>query len=154
MNTLRQGCSGVPCGAAWDTSCRVPVRDCSTSSRSWSITAPHTSLTHWRSPAKQPSGVQPAEWARRLSHVRVFARHRSATDPRTQIPPAGLLPYRPKRAQPYIYSDEEIRDLLRAALKLPDNGGLRPWTYHCLFGLLSVSGPTCRRSAEPRTAGR
>jgi integrase/recombinase XerD len=90
--------------------------------------------------AKQPSGVQPAEWARRLSHVRVFARHRSATDPRTQIPPAGLLPYRPKRAQPYIYSDEEIRDLLRAALKLPDNGGLRPWTYHCLFGLLSVSG--------------
>ena len=90
--------------------------------------------------AKQPSGVQPAEWARRLSHVRVFARHRSATDPRTQIPPAGLLPYRPKWAQPYIYSDEEIRDLLRAALKLPDNGGLRPWTYHCLFGLLSVSG--------------
>lgn len=90
--------------------------------------------------AKQPSGVQPAEWARRLSHVRVFARHRSATDPRTQIPPSGLLPYRPKRAQPYIYSDEEIRDLLRAALKLPDNGGLRPWTYHCLFGLLSVSG--------------
>jgi len=30
--------------------------------------------------------------------------------------------------------------LLRAALKLPGNGGLRPWTYHCLFGLLSVSG--------------
>ena len=55
--------------------------------------------------AKQPSGVQPAEWARRLSHLRVFARHRSATDPRTQIPPSGLLPYRPKRAQPYIYSD-------------------------------------------------
>jgi integrase len=30
--------------------------------------------------------------------------------------------------------------LLGAALKLPDRGGLRPWTYHCLFGLLSVSG--------------
>ena len=90
--------------------------------------------------AKQPSGVQPAEWARRLSHVRVFARHQSATDPRTQIPPAGLLPYRPKRAQPYLYSDKEIEDLLRVALKLPGNGGLRPWTYHCLFGLLSVSG--------------
>jgi hypothetical protein len=48
--------------------------------------------------AQQPSGVQPAEWARRLSVVRAFARHRSATDPRTQIPPEGLLPYRPKRA--------------------------------------------------------
>jgi integrase/recombinase XerD len=101
-----------------------------------------SSITHslalaW---ARQPSGVQPDEWARRLSYVRMFARHRSATDPRTQIPPAGLLPYRPKRAQPYLYSDKEIRDLLRAALKLPGNGGLRPWTYHCLFGLLSVSG--------------
>ena len=90
--------------------------------------------------AKQPSGVQPAEWARRLSFVRMFARHRSATDVRTQIPPPGLLPYRPKRAQPYLYSDQEIQDLLRAALKLPDHDGLRPWTYHCLFGLLSVSG--------------
>jgi hypothetical protein len=72
--------------------------------------------------------------------VRMFARHRSATDPRTQIPPAGLLPYRPKRAQPYLYSDKEIEALLRAALKLPGNGGLRPWIYHCLLGLLSVSG--------------
>ena len=36
--------------------------------------------------AQQPSTVQPAEWARRLSVVRTFARHRSATDPRTQIP--------------------------------------------------------------------
>jgi len=90
--------------------------------------------------AQQPSTVQPAEWARRLSVVRAFARHRSATDPRTEIPPAGLLPYRPKRARPYLYSDDEIKALLRAALKLPGRGGLRRWTYHCLFGLLSVSG--------------
>ena len=69
--------------------------------------------------AQQPTTVQPAEWARRLSMVRGFARHRSATDPRTEIPPDGLLPYRPKRARPYLYSDEEIRRLLRAALALP-----------------------------------
>lgn len=90
--------------------------------------------------AQQRSTVQPAEWARRLSVVRTFARHRSATDPRTQIPPEGLLPYRPKRARPYLYSTREIRCLLRAALALPARGGLRPWTYHCLFGLLSVTG--------------
>lgn len=90
--------------------------------------------------AQQPRAVQPAEWARRLSYVRVFARHRAASDPRTQIPPAGLLPFRPKRARPYLYSGEEIKDLLSAALSLPSRGGLRPWTYHCLFGLLSVSG--------------
>ncbi len=90
--------------------------------------------------AQQPSTVRAAEWARRLSVVRTFARHRSAADPRTQIPPEGLLPYRPQRARPYLYSATEIRDLLRAALSLPAHGGLRPWTYHCLFGLLSVTG--------------
>jgi integrase/recombinase XerD len=90
--------------------------------------------------AQQTSTVQPEMWARRLSHVRCFARHRSATDPRTQIPPESVLPYRPKRAHPYLYSDDEIRALLNAALKLPCGDGLRPWLYHCLFGLLSVSG--------------
>ena len=90
--------------------------------------------------AQQPTTVQPAEWAHRLSVVRTFARHRSATDPRTQIPPEGLLPYRPKRARPYLYSAEEIANLLRAALSLPARGGLRPWAYHCLFGLLTVTG--------------
>lgn len=90
--------------------------------------------------AQQPVNVQPAEWARRLRYVRGFARHRSATDPRTQIPPAGLLPFRPKRARPHLYTDDEIKALLSAALRLPSHGGLRPWTYHTLLGLLSVSG--------------
>ncbi len=89
--------------------------------------------------AQQSSTVQP-EWARHLSMVRGFARYRSATDPRTEIPPDSLLPYRPKRARPYLYSEQEIRSLLRAALKLPGQEGLRPWTYYCLFGLLSVTG--------------
>jgi integrase len=90
--------------------------------------------------AQQPSTVQPVVWAQRLGVVRIFARHRSATDPRTQIPPEGLLRYHPKRAQPYLYSTKEIQGLLRAALALPARGGLRPWTYHCLFGLLTVTG--------------
>ena len=93
--------------------------------------------------AQQPLNVQPAHWAQRLSFVRAFARHRSATDPRTQIPAQGLLPFQPKRARPYLYSDDEIRRLLHAALQLPyryERGELQPWTYHCLFGLLSVSG--------------
>ena len=93
--------------------------------------------------AQQPVNVQPAQWAKRLSFVRGFAHHRSATDPRTQIPAQGLLPFRPKRARPYLYSDDEIRRLLRATLDLPcrrEASKLRPWTYHGLFGLLSVSG--------------
>jgi integrase/recombinase XerD len=93
--------------------------------------------------AQRPQSVQRSHWARRLSFVRGFAQHRTATDPRTQIPPPGLLPFRPKRARPYLYSTEEIQSLLRAALKMPiryDRSKLRPWTYYCLFGLLSVAG--------------
>jgi integrase len=53
------------------------------------------------------------------------------------------LPFQPKRARPYLYSDAEIRSLLRAALTMRcryKRGRLRPWVYYCLFGLLSVSG--------------
>ncbi len=93
--------------------------------------------------AQQPSHAQPAHWAQRLTFVRGFARYRSAIDPRTQIPALSLLPFRPKRARPYLYSNAEIRNLLRAALALPcryERGKLRPWVYYCLLGLLSVSG--------------
>ena len=90
--------------------------------------------------AMQPVGHQPSDWARRLSFVRVFARHWSATDPRTEIPSAGLLPFRARRARPYLYTDEEIHNLLAAAQQLSPAAGLRPWTYSCLFGLLVVTG--------------
>jgi len=93
--------------------------------------------------AQQPQNVQPAHWARRLSFIRGFARHRSATDPRTQIPPQGLLPFQPKRARPYLYSGDEIRRLLDAAWNMScrfERDALRPWAYHCFFGLLSVTG--------------
>jgi integrase/recombinase XerD len=85
--------------------------------------------------AQQSQDVQPATMAARLSFVRSFARYWSATDPRTEIPPMGLLPYRTKRATPYIYSDDEIRRLLKAARNLPPSIGLRPWTYYTLLGL-------------------
>ncbi len=48
----------------------------------------------------QKPGAQPARWAHRLGFVRGFARYRSATDPRTEIPPWRLLPFRSKRARP------------------------------------------------------
>ena len=90
--------------------------------------------------AMQPADHQPSDWAQRLGFVRVFARHWSATDPRTEIPAAGLLPFRPQRARPYLYTDEEIRQLLAATNTLSSTNGLRPRTYHSLFGLLVVSG--------------
>jgi hypothetical protein len=56
--------------------------------------------------AQQDKNARPTEWARRLSFVRGFARHWSAHDSRTEVPPPGLLPYRPGRARPYLYSNE------------------------------------------------
>jgi integrase/recombinase XerD len=90
--------------------------------------------------AMQHVDHQPWTWAQRLGFVRVFARHWSATDPRTEIPPPGLLPFRGRRARPYLYTEKEVQGLLAAAKRLSPSSGLRPWTYHCLFGLLAVSG--------------
>ncbi len=50
------------------------------------------------------------------------------------------------RARPYLYTDEEIEQLLHATLHMPlspqqrNTCALLPWVYYCLFGLLSVSG--------------
>ena len=74
-----------------------------------------------------------ASWALRLTDVRGFARHLSNLDPRTEVPPVGVLPGW-KRAKPHIYSDAQIDALLAAALALPPEDGLRRWTYHTLFG--------------------
>jgi integrase len=93
--------------------------------------------------AQQSATVHPAEWARRLGFVRGFARWRSASDPATEVPAAALLPHRSTRARPYLYTDQEIERLLAAALALPTARPatlLRPVQFHCLLGLLSVTG--------------
>ena len=69
--------------------------------------------------ATESGAVQSAESARRLTLVRGFARYRSGSDPRTQIPDTGLLPYRAQRASPYLYSNAELAQLLQAATQLP-----------------------------------
>jgi integrase/recombinase XerD len=90
--------------------------------------------------AQQPALMEPSGWAKRLGYVRGFAAYRSATDPRTEIPSSDLLPHRPKRANPYLYTQVEIQALLTAALNIPPASGLGRYTYYCLFGLLAVSG--------------
>jgi integrase len=89
---------------------------------------------------QQPRHVQPATRASRLGMVRRFAIWLSASDPRTEIPPAGLLPHRYERKRPYIYSDAEIVKLVRAAKQIPSATGLKGRTYATIFGLLAVTG--------------
>lgn len=75
--------------------------------------------------AVQPQNSHPSYWAKRLIALRCFARHRRATDPSTEVPAQGLLPYRPLRAKPYLYTEEEIQRLMAAAKTLPPRNGLR-----------------------------
>lgn len=90
--------------------------------------------------AKQSINAQPVHMTRRLSAVCDFARYRAASDPRTEVPPLGLLPHRFHRKPPYIYSDDEIDRLIKAAGLLPSTTGLRSRTYATLLGLLVVTG--------------
>jgi integrase len=88
--------------------------------------------------AKQPADGHPAWWAQRLGLVRGLAKHLQAMDTRHEIPPADLLPQRVRRAVPYLYSEEEIVRIVRAAQDL--RSPLRAATYSTLFGLLAVTG--------------
>lgn len=90
--------------------------------------------------ATSSTKAAPATYAQRLGDVRRFAAYLSATDPRTEVPPHGLLPARFRRCPPYIYTDEEIERVVREAARLPSPSGLRAETYATLFGLLAATG--------------
>lgn len=76
----------------------------------------------------------------RLAMVRRFAQWRSATDPRTEVPPRGLVPRRYQRPTPYIYSDAQVKSIVSQARHLSSPLGIRGLTCATLFGLLAVSG--------------
>ncbi len=90
--------------------------------------------------ATQATGCQPAYWNTRLGMLRRFAGYLSAVDPRTEIPPQGLLPHRYHRKSPYFYADHQVAELIQSAQKIPSPKGLRAATYSTLFGLLAVTG--------------
>ncbi len=84
--------------------------------------------------ATAPAGADPSYWAGRLSVVRQFARHLQTLDPACEVPPAQLLPYRSRRAIPYLYETA----LMDAAGKLEPP--LLAANYQTLIGLMAVTG--------------
>jgi integrase len=88
--------------------------------------------------ARQPSNGSPNWWAYRLSAVRGFAGYLHGLDPTHQVPAPELLPQRPLRASPYLYSDAEIAALIAATDTL--QSPLRRATFTTLIGLLAVTG--------------
>lgn len=90
--------------------------------------------------AMRPQGVQRSTWGRRLSMVRKFAAWLSTIDSRMEVPPRRLLADRQRRKTPHIFSNQEIKELMATAARLPSCSGLRPITYKTLIGLLAATG--------------
>jgi integrase/recombinase XerD len=64
----------------------------------------------------------------------------AGVDRRTEIRPAGLLPFRWRRRAPFIYSHADVVALMnqdRRSIREP----LRAATYQTLIGLLAAPGP-------------
>ena len=79
-------------------------------------------------------------WAQSLAIVRLFAQWLHAIDTGNEVPPRGLIPKNTRRPKPYIYSEDEIRRIVKAAAILPSANGIRALTYPVLFGLIAVTG--------------
>jgi len=78
-------------------------------------------------------------WAQRMTVARGFARHLAGIDPRTQVPPVGILPYRKHRRVPYLYSSADIAALMSQAHRTIPSP-LRAATFETLIGFLAASG--------------
>ncbi len=88
--------------------------------------------------ARQPTDASPGWWAKRLSAIRQFALYHRAFDPRTEVPPVDLIPYRKQRLTPHLYTTDEVAALMREAsgLRRP----LRAASYATIIGLLAATG--------------
>lgn len=89
--------------------------------------------------ATLPSGCSATWWEVRLGAIRPFARWLQAIEPATEVPAVGVFGHvRGQRAVPYIYSDDDILALMKAASQLRFR--LSRITYATLIGLLAVTG--------------
>ena len=78
--------------------------------------------------AREPDVITTSS-PRRITAVRGFARYLSGIDPATEVPPLGLVPYRQRRGQIFLYSDADISAIMAAAKEtIPQPCGRRPIT--------------------------
>jgi integrase len=80
--------------------------------------------------------------ARRLALIACLAQYLRAEDERHELPPAVFgRDDRKQRPTPYIFSREDVRRLVEAAVKLGrNNGKYRGFTYGTFFALLACTG--------------
>jgi integrase/recombinase XerD len=88
--------------------------------------------------ARQPAHTRPNHWAQRLAVARGFARYLQTIIPETEVPPAGVFPAQRHRRTPYLWSMQDIGQLLERSRSL--RPPLRAATHETLFGLLATTG--------------
>ena len=74
----------------------------------------------------------------RMTIARGFARHMAGLDPRTEIPPFGLVGSRRYRHEPFIFSPDDIAALVTGAQSLRTR--FASATHETLIGLLAATG--------------
>ncbi len=90
---------------------------------SWALRAPNAE-SRWR--------------ADRLAMVRGLARYLHAIDGDHEVPPAGLIPGRRRQPAPFLYSDEQVADLMAASHRL--RSPVQAATLEAVVGLLWATG--------------
>jgi integrase len=78
-------------------------------------------------------------WMHRMGAVRGFARHMSGIDPANEIPPLGLVTFRRRWRQPFIYSDADIVALMEEVPRLVPTP-FRVASFQTMIGLLATTG--------------
>lgn len=87
--------------------------------------------------AQAPSEGQRAN---RLGMLRVLARFARAEDAGHEVPSERVFLARRVHYRPFIFTSDQLHELLVRASKLPPSGSIRPWTFTTLFSLLAVTG--------------
>jgi integrase len=74
----------------------------------------------------------------RLGVVRAFSRYLALVDDRTQVIPTNVVPHRPARATPFLYTEDQVQAMMAAARSL--RSPVRQATFETIIGLLWATG--------------
>lgn len=77
--------------------------------------------------------------SKRMTVARGFARYMAGIDPRTQVPPPGLVASRQHWRPPFVYSDADVVRLM-AQVRSVVPSPFRAATFETLIGLLASTG--------------
>jgi site-specific recombinase XerD len=85
--------------------------------------------------------LQPITRRLRLSMIRQFLLYLRRFEPATSIPDRSMEPARSSPRKPYIFTEDDICNLIWTAYRYPPRYRCRRWIlYPTLFGLLYVTG--------------